>query len=85
MANYQVFLSAKAEKELDKLPSQIANQLIDAIESLGENLRPTGYIKLKGRSAYKVRSGNYRIIYEIQDRILLVEVIAIGHRKDIYK
>jgi mRNA interferase RelE/StbE len=85
VANYQVFLSAKAEKELDKLPSQIANQLIDAIESLGENPRPTGYIKLKGRSAYRVRSGNYRIIYEIQDRILLVEVIAIGHRKDIYK
>ncbi|MFC0776288.1 type II toxin-antitoxin system RelE family toxin [Terrimonas alba] len=56
-----------------------------AIYSLADNPRPHGYKKLKGRDAYRIRSGDYRIIYSIFDKILTVEVIAIGHRKDIYE
>jgi mRNA interferase RelE/StbE len=47
--------------------------------------RPFGYIKLKGRNGFRIRVGNYRIIYDIFDLELLIEVIAIGHRKDIYE
>ncbi|TVR84902.1 MAG: type II toxin-antitoxin system RelE/ParE family toxin, partial [Chitinophagaceae bacterium] len=49
------------------------------------NPRPQGFIKLKGRDAFRIRVANYRIIYEIQDSILLVDVVDLGHRKDIYK
>jgi mRNA interferase RelE/StbE len=62
----------------------VANRLIDAIYKLGENPRPAGYIKLKGRDGYRIRVGGYRIIYEIFDGILLIIVVAIGDRKDIY-
>ena len=48
------------------------------------NPRPFGYIKLKGRNAYRIRAGNYRIIYEIEDKILKVTVIEAGDRKEIY-
>ena len=47
--------------------------------------RPNGCKKLKGRDAYRIRSGNYRIIYDIQDNELIIDVIALGHRKDVYK
>lgn len=85
MISYEVYLSAKAEKQLDKLSNQIAILLLDSIDDLSKDPRPNGCKKLKGRNAYRIRVGNYRIIYEIQDRVLLMEVVAIGHRKDIYK
>ena len=56
-----------------------------AILSLAYNQRPFGYIKLSGSDAYRIRVGNYRIIYDIFDEILTVEVVNIGHRKEIYK
>ena len=68
---YQVFISRKAEKFIEKL-------------NLATDCRPAGYKKLKGLEAYRIRVGNYRIIYEIKDNILTIEVVAIGHRKDIY-
>ena len=58
---------------------------MDAIAGLEENPRPAGYIKLKGRDAYRIRTGNYRIIYDIFDSELIVDIITLGHRKDIYE
>lgn len=84
MQRYTVSLTKKAQKQLDKLSDQIAEPLLDAISSLEENPRPIGYKKLKGRNGCRIRVGNYRIIYEIFDSVLLIDVIAIGHRKDIY-
>jgi mRNA interferase RelE/StbE len=55
-----------------------------AIYSLTDNPRPNGYKKLKGQDGYRIRVGDYRIIYQIQDKILVVEVIDLGHRKEIY-
>ena len=52
--------------------------------NLATDCRPAGYKKLKGLEAYRIRVGNYRIIYEIKDNILTIEVVAIGHRKDVY-
>lgn len=82
---YQINLSRTAAKQLDKLPDSIAFLLIETIQTLAENPRPSGYKKLKGRDAFRIRKGNYRIIYEIFDDVLVVEVIAVGHRKDVYE
>lgn len=84
MPKYSVQLSRKAAKQLDKIPDKTAFKLLDAIEVLKENPRPNGCKKLKGRNGYRIRKGEYRIIYEIQDSVLLIDVIAIGHRKEIY-
>jgi len=84
MPVYKITISKTAQKQLDKLQDNIANRLIEAIYSLAEDPRPAGCKKLKGRDGYRVREGNYRIIYNIFDNILLIDVIALGHRKDIY-
>ncbi len=85
MAEYTVQLTKKAAKQLDKLSDDVANQLLEAIGQLANNPRPQGCKKLKGRNGYRIRKGNYRIIYEIYDDVLVIDVIAVGHRKDIYK
>ncbi len=84
MPKYTAVLSKKAQKQLDKLSDTIAVPILDAIAGLEENPRPAGYKKLKGRDGYRIRTGNYRIIYAIFDNVLLVDVINLGHRKDIY-
>lgn len=85
MPSYKVTLTKTAQKQLDKLPGSVSQDLIAVISTLAQTPRPTGYKKLKGRPGYRVRVGNYRIIYDIIDKILVVEVIALGHRKDIYE
>lgn len=84
MSKYTVVLSKKAQKQLDKLPDKIAQPILNGIEDLEENPRPVGNKKLKGREGYRIRIGNYRVIYDIFDFELLIDVIALGHRKDIY-
>ena len=84
MPKYSITISRTAQKQLDKLPNTIANRLIDAIWALADNPRPSGYKKLKGRDGYRIRRGNYRIVYDVFDNVLLVNVISIGHRKDVY-
>lgn len=85
MGKYEILFNPKAEKQLDKLSNQVVKPILEAILSLSEDPRPSGCKKLKGRPAYRIRVQNYRVIYEVLDKVLLVEVIAIGHRKDIYK
>ncbi|WP_373511331.1 type II toxin-antitoxin system RelE/ParE family toxin [Persicitalea sp.] len=84
MAKYEVRLVKKAQKQLDKLPDLVAGPILKVIFNLKFDPRPPGSKKLKGRSSYRVRSGNYRVIYEVLDTQLVVKVIALGHRKDIY-
>jgi mRNA interferase RelE/StbE len=84
MDKYTVVLSKKAAKELDKLSDHIAKPILQAIAALEENPRPIGYIKLKGREGYRIRAGNYRVIYHIFDNQLIVDIINIGDRKEIY-
>ncbi|MBK9256459.1 MAG: type II toxin-antitoxin system RelE/ParE family toxin [Saprospiraceae bacterium] len=85
MSNYIVVLSKKAQKQLDKLADNIAEPIIEAIVGLEENPRPFGYRKLNDREGYRIRIGNYRVIYDIFDTELIVDVITLGHRKDIYQ
>jgi mRNA interferase RelE/StbE len=84
MAAYHVTISKSAQKRLDKLSDGVANRLITAIYTLADDPRPNGCKKLKGRDAYRIRVGDYRIIYEIFDNTLIVSVIDVGDRKDIY-
>lgn len=85
MPDYTAVLSKRAQKQLDKLSDRIAEPIIDAIAGLEENPRPVGYKKLRGRDGYRIRAGNYRIIYDIFDTELIVDIITLGHRKDIYE
>jgi mRNA interferase RelE/StbE len=81
MVKYNVVLTKTAQKQLDKMPDQVADMLLDTIEKLADEPRPDGCKKLKGRSSYRVRKGDYRLIYDI----LTIEVVAVGHRRQIYE
>ena len=85
MRNYTILLTSKAQKQLDKLSDNIAEPILRTIAELETNPRPSGYKKLKGREGYRVRAGNYRIIYEIFDKELVIDIIAVAHRKDVYE
>ncbi len=85
MHKFTAVLSKKAQKQLDKLSDNIAEPILKAIALLEETPRPIGCKKLKGRNGYRIRVGNYRIIYEVFDSELIVDVIAVGDRKDIYQ
>ena len=82
---YQVLIEKQVQKQLDKIPEPDYSRVKTLINQLAINPRPAGYKKLSGRSGYRVRQGNYRIIYEINDMILSVFILAAGHRKDIYE
>ena len=84
MSNYKIVLTNKAQKQLDKLSNDIADIIFESINGLKVNPRPKGYKKLKGRDGYRIRVGSYRIIYEIWIELLIIDVVAVGHREDIY-
>ena len=85
MVNYKIKIKASAAKELNKIPKKDLQKLVSKIRSLSSNPRPTGCEKLSGEEKYRVRQGNYRIVYSIEDKQLIVFVVKIGHRKDVYK
>jgi len=82
--DYEVFILRRAQRQLANLPKENYFRIRDAIASLASNPRPKVCKKLTGREGWRVRSGNYRVIYEIDDRKRGVIVLDIGHRKDIY-
>jgi mRNA interferase RelE/StbE len=85
MKHKLTFLPA-ALRAFKKLPAQVIGQLSPYLIQLSENPRPAGCKKLKGRSElWRVRVGDYRIVYQIDDGQLLILVLAVGHRKDIYQ
>ena len=85
MANYKIYFRKSAAKELGKIPNPEVQKVIQRIESLAIDPRPIGCGKLTGKEFYRIRKGNYRIIYSIQDDELTIWVVKIGHRKNIYK
>ena len=82
---YSVTIKKSALKSLEKIHEPDYSKIKHAILGLADNPRPSGCKKLKGRLGYRIRQGDYRIIYDIFDRVLIVDVIALGHRKDIYE
>lgn len=82
---YNVTLKKLAIKALGKINEPYYSNIKEAIYSLADNPRPIGYKKLKGRDGYRIRIADYRIIYDIFDEVLLIDVIDLGHRKNIYE
>lgn len=85
---YQIQITDKILKTLEKLPKKDKQRIVEAIDFLVEDPRPEGCKKLKGNLTpirYRIRAGNYRVIYSIQDEMLLILVVEVGHRKDVYK
>ncbi len=81
---YKVTINKKAIKTLEKISEPDYSKIKKTIFSLAINPRPAGYKKLKGRPGFRIRQGDYRIIYDIFDHVLVVDVIAVGNRKEIY-
>ena len=84
-SRYEIRLKKSVAKDLRSVPKTDLKRLLEKIESLGEQPRPVGCEKLSAEERYRLRQGNYRIIYEIQDQLLLVIVIKVGHRRGVYR
>jgi len=83
---YQITFKKKAAKEMLKLPSSMLPKIVKSIDNLSKNPRPEGSKKLRGsdEDLWRIRIGNYRVIYSIKDSIRIVNIRKVGHRKDIY-
>ena len=83
---YTLLIERDAEKGFKRIPKNISNKLITKIKSLKDNPKPGGCRKITGsENDYRVRVGDYRVIYEINENNKQVIILAVGHRKDIYK
>jgi mRNA interferase RelE/StbE len=82
--SYQVRIEKKILKKLEKISEPWYSQIKHSILELGNEPRPAGTKKLKGQPAYRIRVADYRIIYEIEDQVRIVDVIDLGHRSEIY-
>lgn len=86
MAEYSITFARSARKELEKLPINIAERIVGKITLLSANPRPNGVAKLQGRNnLWRMRVGEYRIIYSIDDNHKIVDISVIRHRRDVYR
>lgn len=85
MLKYEVYFKSSAEKELYKLDSKLIRLILNKIEFLSFNPRAKGAIKLKGNISHRYRVGDYRVIYEVDDRRKIITIFRIRHRKDVYR
>jgi mRNA interferase RelE/StbE len=86
MAKYKILVSKTAEKSLKKVPKRDIAKIVSAIQSLALNPHPQGCRKLCGEEGvFRIRVGTYRIIYEVSGSKLIVLVLKLGHRKDVYR
>ena len=82
---YTVLLSKKSEKFLRNLPQPYYSAILKAVNALADEPRPFGYTKLTGEDSYRIRVGDYRILYKIFEDIVTVEIVKVSHRKEVYK
>lgn len=85
MIRYDIQISSSAERQFRKLPASLQSKLKSKILALTTNPRPNGSQKLHASQAYRIRLGDYRILYEINDSQKIVYICDIGHRRDIYR
>jgi mRNA interferase RelE/StbE len=83
--SYQILILRRGQKELAQLPKQEYERIKEAVENLSNEPRPQGCKKLSGREGWRIRVGDYRVIYEIDDTKQILTVLHIGHRRDVYK
>ena len=85
MASYSIQLTRSAAKELERIPLKDRRRIVDRITALGDDPRPAGSERLSGDDKYRIRQGDYRILYEIVDYELIVAVVRVGHRREVYR
>ena len=86
MASYQIEIKPSASKELGKLPRQMAIRVVASIKELADNPYPSGVKKLSGFDrTFRIRVGDYRVLYDIYENRLVIGIIRIRHRKDVYR
>ena len=86
MPEYAVVFARSARRELDKLPEPVVDRILPRIEGLIENPRPHGCRKIQGSdNLWRIRVGDYRVIYSIDDRQRLVDIVTVRHRSDAYR
>jgi mRNA interferase RelE/StbE len=86
MTEYQVFFKPSAERQLRKLPVDVQRRIVGEVATLAVNPRPSGVVKLTGdENLWRIRIGNYRVVYEIHDDRLVVLVLRVANRKDVYR
>jgi mRNA interferase RelE/StbE len=82
---YEITVLRTAVKSVEKLPKEVQDRIVEAIAELAETPRPTGSKQLIAREALRIRVGDYRIIYEVDDESKTVQVVVVSHRKDAYR
>jgi len=85
MAKYKIEIKKSAAKEIKKLPSQDLKKVLVKIAALSENPRPHDSVKLTVEEKYRIRYGDYRILYSIEEAALVVYVVNVAHRRDVYR
>lgn len=85
MAAYSIFIKKSAARELEVLAKKDLPKVLKRIEALAENPRPTGAEKLAGVELWRIRQGDYRIVYSIEDNALTVWIVKVGHRREVYR
>lgn len=85
MASYKLLIKPSAAKELEAVPKKDRRRLVTRIRNLSGEPRPPGCERLSGHDLYRVRQGNYRVLYTVHDVELVVVVVTIGHRREIYR
>jgi mRNA interferase RelE/StbE len=86
VAKYRILIKPSAVKEIEAISQKKQRQrLVDRISKLADNPWPPGCEKLSGQDKYRIRQGRYRIMYSIEDQDLIIYVVKVGHRKDVYR
>ena len=85
MASYSLEIKRSAVKELADLPAKDRGRIVSRVQGLAQNPRPPGAEKLSGQERYRLRQGDYRILYEIHEQVLRIVLVKIAHRRDVYR
>ena len=85
MGTYKIYFKKSVLKDIETIPKKDLKRIIKRIEALSEDPRPPDHEKLSEQEKYRIRQGNYRIVYSIHDDELMVWVIKVGHRRDVYR
>ncbi len=85
MASYKIVFKKSVAKDLRQIPEEDIQRILKHVDSLKDDPRPAGVEKLCADEKYRIRQGNYRILYMIEDEIVTITIVKVGHRRDVYR
>jgi len=85
VASYSVVIKRSAAKELEDVPRKDRGRIIERIRGIASEPRPVGAEKLSGNDKYRIRQGSYRIVYEIDENVVVVTIVKVAHRREVYR